>query len=234
MHEHELAARAPRRLAAGGLLWASLIQMLVVNNVFVLPRATNQNLVREIISALGITRCGRIEGFRFCSPWHEAADVAWIVGGACLFLGAVLNAALFPPGRIRNAAFATLAVSGLGLTSTGLNPYNVRPTVHLLSAGTCFFFGAAGVLLLGTLLRRAGRPYWGTLGIVCGVTSLVCAVLTGVRPDPGAQGAVERAAAWPSVLWIIGSGAVIAFSAGRDLRAGRAREPAARSGGRPG
>ncbi|MEV7415359.1 DUF998 domain-containing protein [Streptomyces sp. NPDC089919] len=201
-----------RRLVAGGLLWASLVQMPVVNNAVVLPEATNQSLVHQIISALGITRCGRVEGFRFCSPWHEAADVAWIVGGLCLALGAVLNAGLFPAGRLRNTAFTALALSGLGLTATGLNPYNLRPAAHLLSAGTCFFSGAVGVLLLGVLLRRTGRPYWGAAGIVCGVTSLICAVLTGVRPDPSDQGAFERASAWPSILWIIVTGAMLLFS----------------------
>ncbi|MFI8521542.1 DUF998 domain-containing protein [Streptomyces sp. NPDC085481] len=201
--------------------------MLVVNNVIVLPHATSRNVVRQIISALGVTRCSRIEGFRFCSPWHEAADVAWIVGGLCLTLGAVLNAALLPPGRLRNAAFGLLVVSGLGLVSTGLNPYNLRPKLHLLSAGTCFFFGAVGVLLLGVMLRRARRPYWGSVGIVCGVVSVVCAVLTGVRPDPSDQGAFERASAWPSILWIIATGAVIAFSAWRT-----SRTPAGDRGGR--
>lgn len=99
-------------------------------------------------------------GFRFCSPWHEAADIAWVAGGVSLTAAAVLNMVIFPAGRRRNLTFGVLAVSGLGLVSTGFNPYNLRPTVHLLSAGTCFFCGAVGVLLLGGMLRQARRPYW--------------------------------------------------------------------------
>ncbi|TDU80235.1 hypothetical protein EDD91_7070 [Streptomyces sp. KS 21] len=211
----ELTFTASRRLTAGGFLWASLIQIFVVNNLIVLPRASSQNLEEHIISALGVTRCGLIGGFRFCSPWHEAADVAWIVGGWCLILGAVLNTVVFPPDRLRNLAFGVLAVSGLGLVSTGFNPYNLRPAVHLLSAGTCFFCGAVGVLLLGGMLRQAQHPYWGAAGIACGVTSIVSATLTALRPDPGVQGLFERIAAWPSVVWIICTGGLILFSARR-------------------
>ncbi|MFF0220132.1 DUF998 domain-containing protein [Streptomyces vinaceus] len=211
----ELTFTASRRLTAGGVLWASLVQIFVVNNAVVLPRASSQNLVDHIISALGVTRCGRVGGFRFCSPWHEAADIAWIVGGFCLVLGALLNAAVLPPDRLRNLAFGVLAASGVGLVSTGFNPYNLRPAVHLLSAGTCFFCGALGVLLLGGMLRRAQRPYWGTAGILCGVVSIVSATLTALRPDPYVQGLFERIAAWPSVVWVICFGAYLAVSARR-------------------
>ncbi|MFF4105095.1 DUF998 domain-containing protein [Streptomyces sp. NPDC001903] len=214
----ELTFTASRTLTAGGLLWASLVQIFVVNNAVVLPRASSQNLMDHIISALGVTRCGRIGGFRFCSPWHEAADIAWIVGGVCLILGAGLNAAIFPPDRLRNLAFGVLAVSGAGLVSTGFNPYNLRPSVHLLSAGTCFFCGAVGVLLLGGMLRQAGRPFWGTMGILCGITSIISATLTALRPDPYVQGLFERIAAWPSVIWVICAGAYIALSARRTSR----------------
>ncbi|MFE2880580.1 hypothetical protein ACFXG6_19305 [Streptomyces roseus] len=217
----ELTFTASRRLVAGGALWASLVQIFVVNNAVVLPRASSRSLVDHIISALGVTRCGRIGGFRFCSPWHEAADIAWIVGGFCLILGSVLSAAVLPPDRLRNLAFAVLVASGAGLVSTGFNPYNLRPALHLLSAGTCFFCGAVGVLLLGAMVRRA-HPYWGTTGILCGVTSIVSATLTALRPDPYVQGLFERTAAWPSVIWVICFGGYIAVSA---RRASRSRRP---------
>ncbi|WP_328296904.1 hypothetical protein OG389_03150 [Streptomyces sp. NBC_00435] len=214
----ELTITASKRLVVGGLLWASLVQMFVVNNLIVLPRATNQNLVHEIISALGVTRCGHVGGVRFCSPLHEDANVAWIIGGVCLTAGALLNTAIVSPGRVRNLAFGALALSGLGLLSSGFNPYNLRPALHLLSAGTCFFSGGVGALLLGGLIRRAHRPLWGALGVACGVTTLVFTVLTGLRPDPGVQGLFERTSAWPTVVWIIGSGATIALQAWRSSR----------------
>ncbi|MYT24970.1 hypothetical protein GTW69_32640, partial [Streptomyces sp. SID7760] len=44
----ELTFTASRRLMAGGLLWASLVQIFVVNNAVVLPRASSQNLVDHI------------------------------------------------------------------------------------------------------------------------------------------------------------------------------------------
>ncbi|MFI8219982.1 DUF998 domain-containing protein [Streptomyces sp. NPDC085932] len=215
----EFTGTASRRLVAGGLLWVSLVQMLVVNNFVVLPHASSQDLEAVIISALGITRCRDIAGIRFCSPWHEAADIAWIVGGVCVFLGAVLNVAAFPPGRLRKWTFAVLAVSGLGLVSSGFNPYNLRPLAHLLSAGVCFTGGAVGVVLLGHMLRRAGHhPYWGMTGIVCGAVSLVAALVTAIRPDPRTQGVFERTSAWPSILWIIGTGVLFAWTAWRARR----------------
>ncbi|MFF4369353.1 DUF998 domain-containing protein [Streptomyces sp. NPDC001594] len=211
---------ASKRLMAGGLLWASLVQIFVVNNAIVLPRATSQNLIAKIISALGITQCGYVGGSRFCSPLHDAADGAWIAGGICLVAGTLLNAVLLPADRPRNLAFGSLAVGGAGLTASGLTPYNLHPVAHLVAAGTCFFFGGVGIIVLGATLRQAGRPYWGTLGIVCGVTSLVFTLVTAIKPDPGIQGLVERAAAWPSVMWIIGSGIVIALTVWRGRRTG--------------
>ncbi|MEV6318331.1 hypothetical protein [Streptomyces sp. NPDC051776] len=216
---HELNVTASRRLTIGGLLWTSLIQIFAVNAI-VLSHASSQNLEDHIISALGVTHCGRIEGFRFCSPWHEAADVAWIVGGLSLCLGAVHNAAIFTPSRVRNLAFGALIVSGLGLVSTGMNPYNLRPTEHLLSAGVCFFSGAVGVLFLGSLFRGANRPYWGAIGIACAVMSIIAATLTALRPDPGVQGVFERVSAWPSLLWLIGTGLFITVSARRAAGSG--------------
>ncbi|MGW2586087.1 DUF998 domain-containing protein [Streptomyces virginiae] len=214
----ELIVIAPRRLAAGGLLWASLVQIFIVNNLIVLPHASNHSLVDEVISALGITRCGRVEGIRFCSPWHEAADIAWIAGGVCLAVGSVLSAVIFPPDKWRNLAFGALTVSGIGLLATGLNPYNLRPSLHLLSAGTCFFAGAVGVLLLGRMLSQANRRYWGTAGMVCGAVSFVFNTLTALEPDTGVQGLFERVSAWPSVAWIIGTGGYFAFTGWRTHR----------------
>ncbi|RSS78652.1 DUF998 domain-containing protein [Streptomyces sp. WAC06614] len=216
----ELTVTASSRLVAGGLLWASLSQIFVVNYLVVLPRASNHSLVDEVISALGVTRCDVIEGLWFCSPWHEAADTAWIVGGVCLFLGAALNVVLFAPDRMRNAAFSLLVVSGVALVLTGLAPYNVHRGPHLIAAAVCFYSGAAGVLLLGVMLRQARRPCWGTFGIVCGTTSLVFATVTALRPDPGVQGVFERASAWPSVVWAILFGAHLAVTALRARRCG--------------
>ncbi|MGW6705090.1 DUF998 domain-containing protein [Streptomyces sp. NPDC054956] len=211
----ELTVTAPRRLLAGGLLWASLVQIFIVNNAVVMPRASRQSLTDEIISALGVTRCARVEGIRFCSPWHEAANSAWVVGGVCLALGAILNAVLLPAGRRRTVTTGAFVLSGLALVSAGLNPYNLRLAPHLLSAGTCFIAGAVGVLLLGSEFRRMNRPYWGGTGIVCGVVSLVGTAITAVHPLPSFQGLFERASAWPSVLWIIGTGVLLARAAWR-------------------
>lgn len=155
-------------------------------------------------------------------PWHEAADSAWIAGGACLAVGALLNAAILAPDRLRNMGFGALTLSGVGLLASGMNPYNLRPAAHLLSAGTCFIAGGVGVLLLGIAFRQADRPFWGTSGIVCGVTSLVFTALTALKPDVGIQGLFERTAAWPSIVWVIGTGAAIVRLAWRASRkAGR-------------
>lgn len=223
----ELTVTAPKRLLAGGLLWASLVQIFIVNNAVVMPRASRQSLTDEIISALGVTRCARVEGIRFCSPWHEAAISAWVVGGLCLALGAVLNTVLLPPGRRRVVTTGAFVLSGLALVSAGLNPYNLRLALHLLSAGTCFIAGAVGVLLLGSEFRHMDRPYWGVTGMVCGVVSLVGTAVTAVHPVPTFQGLFERASAWPSVLWIIGTGVLLARAAWR-----RSRHPDDRPGAR--
>ncbi|MFE5824308.1 DUF998 domain-containing protein [Streptomyces erythrochromogenes] len=214
----ELTVTAPRRLVAGGFLWTSLVQIFIVNNLVVLPRASNHSQVAEVISALGLTRCALVEGTRFCSPWHEAATIAWIAGGVCLAAGSLLTAAVFPPDKWRNLAFGALTVSGLGLLSTGLNPYNVRPTLHLLSAGICFFSGGLGVLVLGSMLRQARRQYWGVAGMVCGMVSLVFTVLTALRPDVHVQGLFERVSVWPSLVWIIGTGSYFAVIARQSHR----------------
>ncbi|MEU9480398.1 hypothetical protein [Streptomyces sp. NPDC048191] len=217
---HKRSVADSRRVLVGGLLWLSLIQVFFVNNLIVLPHASSQNLVEYLISALGMTQCDRIHGMRFCSPWHEAADIAWIFGGLSLSSGAVLNMVFFPSSRLRNRAFGALTISGLGLVSAGFNPYNVRTVVHLLSAGTCFISGAVGVVLLGGMLLQRSRPYLGMIGIACGVTSLIGTALAALRVDLEVQGAFERASAWPSLLWLIGTGGFLASTAWRTSRSG--------------
>lgn len=50
------------------------------------------------------------------------------------------------------------------------------------------------------------------------MTSIVSATLTALRPDPGVQGLFERIAAWPSVVWIIWTGAFILVFTRRAAR----------------
>ncbi|MFE9255010.1 hypothetical protein [Streptomyces sp. NPDC006879] len=205
---HELTITPSRRQATGGLLWVSLLQIFIVD-VVVFIHATTVRPTDEIISALGETQCGRLGAFHVCSPWHESADIAWVIGGLSLAVGALCNLAVFTPGFLRNLAFGALTISGLALVSTGLNPYNVRPSPHLFSAGTCFFMGSAGVVLLGLLFLQANRPHWGWAGVSCGAIGITGTTLTALKPIPDLQGLFERVGAWPSVVWVMATGAFI-------------------------
>ncbi|MFE5681583.1 hypothetical protein ACFQ7B_42385 [Streptomyces erythrochromogenes] len=50
------------------------------------------------------------------------------------------------------------------------------------------------------------------------MVSIVFIVVTAIRPDLHIQGLVERVSAWPSLVWIIGTGSYLAVLARQSHR----------------
>ncbi|MFD5424439.1 DUF998 domain-containing protein [Streptomyces sp. NPDC127084] len=198
-----------RRVMIGGLAWIAVVQIFLIDTVVAARWFPDYRLRRDPISALGITHCGRINGVWGCSSWHEASDIAWMISGICLIIGAWCNISFFRPTLWRNAGLSAAAISGAGLVSTALNPLNERVAPHLVSAGFSIAFGGMGAFFLGLVFLRRGDRRWGATGIVCGIVSLIAGL--GIRVDAlrPLQGMYERVAIWPNIAWIIGTGIII-------------------------
>ncbi|WP_338677137.1 hypothetical protein V1460_32295 [Streptomyces sp. SCSIO 30461] len=202
-----------RRVAIGGLAWAAVAQLFVVDSIVAFRWWPSYRLRHDPISALGITHCGRIDGVWACSSWHSASDISWVIAGICLIVGAWCNVDFFRPTLWRNAGLFVAAISGAALISTGLNPLNERVDVHLTSAGITIIFGGLGALFLGLAFHRMGNHRWGTTGVVCGVVSLIAGVATRLEAVRPVQGAFERVAVWPMAAWLVCTGVAITQAA---------------------
>ncbi|MFD5428827.1 DUF998 domain-containing protein [Streptomyces sp. NPDC127084] len=192
----------------------AVVQIMVVD-LIVASRWPAYNFHRYIISDLGITQCASIDGLWTCSPWHLASDISWIVAGLCTILGAWCSAPYWAASRTRNLGLSALAVSGAAFISTALNPENLRKVPHLASAGITIIFASMGVLLLGWATYAAGRRRWGVAGIFCGFAGLTAEAFVILNKPERLQGAVERLAVWPQLLWIVITGALITRTAWR-------------------
>ena len=195
------------RTRLGALVWASILQyfvmLLVVRSAWTLPFDPLVNA----ISDLGAAECGEFNSRQVCSPWHDWANISWVLTGAALAGGALLLRPAF--GRTRTATVGTilLVASGIGEIGVGLHPEDVSAW-HLPSALVAIGCGLPGILLLGWSLRRTpGRRAIGWTGVGLGTVGLVAAVLIAVPAAP--FGLVERLAAYPILLWALCCGVVM-------------------------
>jgi hypothetical membrane protein len=197
---------ARRRVLLGGFVWIAVGQYFLVN-VLVASRWSDPsyNPLRDTISSLGETSAR--------SPWHDAANVSWVVTGVAMLIGAVLTAPAFPQDRTARAGLRLLRANGVGLAIVGLNPDDLRIGLHVVGAAVSLVGGNVALILLGLSLRRAGQ--WrllGSVSLICGVAGLLALLLMQVG-GTGSRGLFERIAADPVVAWYVVCGIVIVRAA---------------------
>ena len=120
------------------------------------------SLLANNISDLGATTCGALEigDYRatVCSPWHPVMNATFVVAGLLTLLGALLTRSAWPAGRRRSEGLALLVGAGLGEALAGLAPEDVHAGLHVAGSVVGILGLLAGVVLLGTAVRRA-RPW---------------------------------------------------------------------------
>lgn len=99
----------------------------------------------------------------------------------------------------------TLLLSGLGAMGVGVFNENMRP-FHLIMAFTAFFFGALVAVVSYRLVRRPLSYMSALLGLI----SLAALSLYATENYLGiGAGGMERMVLYPTLMWIIGMGALL-------------------------
>jgi hypothetical membrane protein len=196
--------RAKLRHSIGPFLWALCFQYFVAEAIAAHGFRGAYSLSSNYISDLGAQLCGA----EVCSPLHRLMNASFILQGLLIFVGSLFVRRNFRRNFGTEAGFLLLAVSGLALAAVGVATEDINPVVHYSGASAHFLCGGAGMMVLGTALRR--RPRTATIGNVSllgGILTLVASILCwrGVYFGLGVGG-MERVAAYPYTVWLVGMG----------------------------
>jgi hypothetical membrane protein len=184
------------------------------------------SVIRNTISDLGNTACGRYDGAYVCSPRHDLMNAAFIVLGVVMAVGSLLLYQEFKERdrREQRAAlvgFTCMVISGVGVILVGSFPENTISALHITGAGLAIGVGNLGILVLGLVLPLPE----GLRGFMLffGVTSITALVLFACHRDFGiGAGGMERIAAYPETLWLIRFGLYVSHN---HYSAGHRSEP---------
>ncbi len=199
----------------GAALWLLCLQYFVVEQIVRGGWTTPYSWADNYISDLGAVACANRppDSARYvCSPLHAAMNASFIVQGVLIAVGAILNHAVFPAGRMRTAALSLLVLAGAGVIAVGFAPVDVQITAHYAGAGVHFLAGNLGMILLGIALRQPTqdrvlpRPF-GTLTVLAGSIGMIAlgVLVNGYYLGWGA-GTIERVVAYPLPLLLASMG----------------------------
>ena len=136
-------------------------------------------------------------------------NVGVVIFGLLVAAGAVVGLEGFPE-RVQLPAAGLLLFAGIGAVFVGLEP-ETTGAPHLFAAGVAFGLGAVVALLVGADLWAEGRQALGAFGVAVGLLGIVALVVLaplGVGALIGV-GTVERLIAYPELLWLFVTGAVL-------------------------
>ncbi|MFF9559868.1 DUF998 domain-containing protein [Streptomyces albus] len=188
-----------------------VVQFFVLHLVVQTAWERPYSWARNNISDLGNAHCvlqPDPEPRYVCSPGHGLMNVSFVTLGVLLAVGAVLaGGALWRRGGRAVAARLLLAGGGLGFVLAGLAPADIDENVHMLGALLVMGVGNIGLLLASwaPAERLAGwaRRAAGLAGAVAVVAFGL--FLSGHYLGLG-MGGMERAAAFPPLLWALAVG----------------------------
>lgn len=204
-------------------MWLARPLYLVIEVTVAAFSTAQYSFVTNTISDLGAATCTDITRFgdpvAVCSPGHDFLNVAFVVSGALMLLGALLLYGRFGRGWVPALMTALLVVSGSSSIATGFTPLDVYPDGHVLAATPLFVAQPIAILLLGWLIleeRRRTGLFLIAIGAVCGVGAVVF-----ISVDQ-AIGITERIALWPVFLALaLAARQVTPTSAGAPAAAAR-------------
>ena len=165
------------------------------------------SVIRNSISDLGNTACGRYGGSYVCSPRHTLMNAAFIFLGLVMAVGSLLIYQEFTERKRREqltalVGFVCLTLAGFGSILVGLFPENTISVMHITGAALAVGVGNVGILILalGLPLPEGLRNFMLFIGIV----STSALILFACHRDFGiGAGGMERIAAYPQTIWLI-------------------------------
>ena len=200
-------APAPSVRRAAGLLVAGSVQFVVAMVVTQIGYGSSYSLSANLISDLGVTGCGTIDGTgRYaCSPWWFVFDTSLALLGVVVFVALYSLRRSFPPGPGARAGLALVALNGLGVLVAALTPENVNYAVHSAFAILAFVSAGVGLVVLAVAMVPRDRwfpifPYTFLSGIVVLASTIV---FLGGSDNGIGPGGVERVIVAPVLLWFV-------------------------------
>ncbi|MEU3401448.1 DUF998 domain-containing protein [Streptomyces filamentosus] len=193
-----------------------VVQFFVVHGVVESAWARPYSWARNNISDLGNASCAwqaEPEPRYVCSPEHGLMNGSFVALGVLLVVGVVLTGGGLRRGGLWRggpAAFLgrlLLGGAGAGFVLAGLAPADVDENLHVLGALLVMGGGNVGLVLAGAGLADRVRPplRWAT--VVLGVVAVTALGLFLSRHYLGlGMGGMERAAAFPLLLWALTAG----------------------------
>ncbi|WP_433285326.1 DUF998 domain-containing protein [Pseudonocardia sp. CA-142604] len=210
----------------GGAAWALAAVQFVVAHVAV-AAAWNPaySWSRNHIGDLANTQCGLFsvpngEPIYVCSPLHAVMNASFVLNGVLVIVGALLLWKHWPTGWLADTATVLWVMLGFGKILVGLAPENTNIGLHLVGCLNVQL-GALGILLLSMVLFRSD-PVLSRIGMVLAAIGLFGTVMGTIGEYAGTSlylglgsGGMQRVASYPSLVWLIMIGVVIAV---RGLR----------------
>jgi hypothetical membrane protein len=190
------SARHPR---LGPVLYIAGIQYFVVQFIVALQWVPSYSLSGDTISDLGNTACGTWNGRYVCSPLHGLMNWSFVGLGITMTLGSVLISRYSATGWALKAAFAMMAISGVGVMVVGFYPENTVSALHGLGAAIPFVLGNASLIILALSFRMPAllRSYTFLSGVIALLGLVVYA--SGHYLGLG-EGGIERVVAYPQTV----------------------------------
>lgn len=160
------------------------------------------------ISFLGFTAClDAYDGLggivTLCPELAWLINLALAIAGVAQVAGLATTFTMWPVGRLGQLGLVLLGIGGVLVFMVGIFPFNVQPRIHTWSASLHFLFAGLGMGALGLSLGLRSRA--GAFAFVMAAISL--AGLVGYTFYFGPlRGLVERAAAYPIIIWFAVTG----------------------------
>ncbi len=197
-----------RSVRHGAIVWILAVLIFVIGMIVTqVGYGSSYSLTQNYISDLGAAHCAPLAGHGtngyVCSPWHDVFNVSIVVLGLLLLLGIVLIRTGFPPRTARTVGLILLALAGIGAIGVGLNPEDVRTSIHVLSAAVAFIGGNLALIVLGFAMFRDTRwDGYRAYTILSGIVGLVALILFEAKVyGPLGVGGMERLIVAPLLLW---------------------------------
>jgi hypothetical membrane protein len=198
-----------RSVRHGAILWILGVLIFVIGMIVTQVGYPGYSLTQNYISDLGAMHCAAFAGHGtngyVCSPWHLVFNATIVLMGILLLLGIVLIRTGFPPRSSRTIGLILLALAGIGAIGVGLNPEDVRPGLHVLSAAIAFIGGNLALIVLGFAMFRDTRwDGYRAYTIFSGLVGLVALILFELKVyGPLGVGGMERLIVAPLLLWAV-------------------------------
>ena len=203
----------PGRIDIGALLWAAQPLCIIVELVVVSRVRTPYSLIDNTISEAQAASCTTIT-YAFgqvpvCSPLGWLLNVATVLSGLAVGIGALLLHSTVPGQRVRMGVTVAAVLSGLSLIGTGVVPVDVDLNLHVLVALPQFLTFPVMLILLSIAMRAVSRPVART-ALVAGLLCLGGAVAYfALLGQSHGGGVLERVALWPFWLALLPVGVTL-------------------------